>query len=147
MAKDQSKISKSDKSRSSDRLTKKRFYDFRKMSVWQRYLFLGVAIIGIVMLCFLIGLGVDYLLQQPATVALWGIGIGTILAMVFSYRQLIKIVDVPVGNLGAKKASRANNAKLVKRSNKSDGDGLSVEERQILAESQMLSSQDKDKSK
>lgn len=145
MTKDQPKISKSDKSRSSDRLTKRRFYDFRKMSVWQRYLFLGVAIIGIVMLCFLIGLGVDYLLQQPATVALWGIGVGAILAMVFSYRQLIKIVDVPVGNLGVKKASRENKAKLAKRSSKSDSDGLSVEERQILAESQMLSGQDKSK--
>ena len=145
MTKDQSKISKSDKSRSSDRSTKRRFYDFRKMSVWQRYLFLGVAIIGIVMLCFLIGLGVDYLLQQPATVALWGIGVGAILAMVFSYRQLIKIVDVPAGNLGAKKASRENKAKLAKRSSKSDSDGLSVEERQILAESQMLSGQAKSK--
>ena len=145
MTKDQSKISKSDKSRSSDRSTKKRFYDFRKMSVWQRYLFLGVAIIGIVMLCFLIGLGVDYLLQQPATVALWGIGAGAILAIVFSYRQLIKIVDVPVGSLGAKKASRENKAKLVKRSNKSDRDGLSVEERRILTESQLLSDQDKSK--
>ena len=145
MTKDQSKISKSDKSRSSDRSPKKRFYDFRKMSVWQRYLFLGVAIIGIVMLCFLIGLGVDYLLQQPATVALWGIGVGAILAIVFSYRQLIKIVDVPAGNLGAKKASRESKAKLVKRSNKSDRDGLSVEERRILAESQLLSDQDKSK--
>lgn len=115
------------------------------MSVWQRYLFLGVVIIGIVMLCFLIGLGADYLLQQPATVALWGIGVGAILAMVFSYRQIIKIVDVPVGNLGVKKASRENKAKLAKRSSKSDGDGLSVEERQILAESQMLSGQDKSK--
>lgn len=145
MTKDQSKISKSDKSRSSDRSPKKRFYDFRKMSVWQRYLFLGVAIIGIVMLCFLIGLGVDYLLQQPATVALWGIGVGAILAIVFSYRQLIKIVDVPVGSLGTKKASRESEAKLVKRSNKSDRDGLSVEERRILAESQLLSDQDKSK--
>lgn len=145
MTKGQSKISKSDKSRSSDRSPKKRFYDFRKMSVWQRYLFLGVAIIGIVMLCFLIGLGVDYLLQQPATVALWGIGVGAILAIVFSYRQLIKIVDVPVGSLGTKKASRESKAKLVKRSNKSDRDGLSVEERRILAESQLLSDQDKSK--
>lgn len=145
MTKGQSKISKSDKSRSSDRSPKKRFYDFRKMSVWQRYLFLGVAIIGIVMLCFLIGLGVDYLLQQPATVALWGIGVGAILAIVFSYRQLIKIVDVPVGSLGTKKASRKNKAKLAKRSSKSDSDGLSVEERRILAESQLLSDQDKSK--
>lgn len=70
-----------------------RWFDIRQMTVAGRYTFLGIVIVFTVLLFFFIGLAIDFTLQQPATMALWGIGLGSIIALVFTYRQLMKLVD------------------------------------------------------
>lgn len=70
-----------------------RWFDIRQMNVAGRYTFLGIVIIFTVLLFFFLGLAIDFALQQPATMALWGIGLGSLVALIFTYRQLMKLVD------------------------------------------------------
>ena len=65
-----------------------RWFDIRQMNVAGRYTFLGIVIIFTVLLFFFLGLAIDFALQQPATMALWGIGLGSVLALAFTWRQL-----------------------------------------------------------
>lgn len=106
-------------------------FNFVQMTTLQRYLFLGTAIIAIVLICFFAGLLVDYMFRQPATVALWGIAIGSVLAIVFTWRQLIKLVDT-TPKVSTKRKSR----KEIRNDRKKTASGLTVEEERILAESQ-----------
>ena len=70
-----------------------RWFDIRQMTVAGRYAFLGIVIVFTVLLFFFIGLAIDFALRQPATMVLWGIGLGSIIALIFTYRQLMKLVD------------------------------------------------------
>ena len=70
-----------------------RWFDIRQMTVAGSYAFLGIVIVFTVLLFFFIGLAIDFALRQPATMALWGIGLGSIIALIFTYRQLMKLVD------------------------------------------------------
>lgn len=70
-----------------------RWFDIRQMTVAGRYTFLGIVIVFTVLLFFFIGLAIDFALRQPATMALWGIGLGSLVALIFTYRQLMKLVD------------------------------------------------------
>lgn len=70
-----------------------RWFDIRQMNVAGRYTFLGIVIIFTVLLFFFLGLAIDFALQQPATMALWGIGLGTVISLIFTWRQLMKLVD------------------------------------------------------
>ena len=89
---------------------------------------------------FFIGLGIDFVLQQPATMALWGIGLGSVLALIFTWRQLIKLVDR--GTQGGKSKTKTR-AKPKHRSGKdrqstaNELAKLSPEEQRILAEASM----------
>lgn len=106
-------------------------FNFVQMTTLQRYLFLGTAIIAIVLICFFAGLLVDYMFRQPATVALWGIGIGSVLAIVFTWRQLIKLVDTT-----PKVTTKRRSHKEIRNDRKKTASGLTIEEERILAESQ-----------
>ena len=70
-----------------------RWFDIRQMTVAGRYTFLGIVVIFTVLLFFFIGLAIDFALKQPATMALWGIGLGSVIALIFTWRQLMKLVD------------------------------------------------------
>lgn len=70
-----------------------RWFDIRQMNVAGRYTFLGIVIIFTVLLFFFLGLAIDFALQQPATMALWGIGLGTVISLIFTWRQLMKLID------------------------------------------------------
>lgn len=70
-----------------------RWFDIRQMTVAGRYAFLGIVIVFTVLLFFFIGLAIDFALRQPATMALWGIGLGSLVSLIFTYRQLMKLVD------------------------------------------------------
>ena len=70
-----------------------RWFDIRQMTVAGSYAFLGIVIVFTVLLFFFIGLAIDFALRQPATMALWGIGLGSLVALIFTYRQLMKLVD------------------------------------------------------
>lgn len=105
-------------------------FNFVQMTTLQRYLFLGTAIIAIVLLCFFAGLFIDYMFKQPATVALWGIAIGSVLAIVFTWRQLVKLVDTT-----SKVTTKQKSHKEVRNDRKKTASGLTVEEERILAES------------
>lgn len=117
-----------------------RWFDIRQMNMAGRYAFLGIVIIFTVLLFFFIGLGIDFVLQQPATMALWGIGLGSVLALIFTWRQLIKLVDR--GAQGGKSKTKTG-TKSKHRSGKnrqSTADELaklSPEEQRILAEASM----------
>lgn len=106
-------------------------FNFVQMTTLQRYLFLGTAIIAIVLICFFAGLLVDYMFKQPATVALWGIAIGSVLAIIFTWRQLIKLVDTT-----PKVTTKRRTRKEIRNDRKKTASGLTVEEERILAESQ-----------
>lgn len=79
-----------------------RWFDIHQMTVAGRYTFLGIVIVFTVLLFFFIGLAIDFALRQPATMALWGIGLGSLVALVFTYRQLMKLVDRSNGQHTAK---------------------------------------------
>ena len=117
-----------------------RWFDIRQMNMAGRYAFLGIVIIFTVLLFFFIGLGIDFVLQQPATMALWGIGLGSVLALIFTWRQLIKLVDR--GTQGGKSKTKTR-AKPKHRSGKdrqstaNELAKLSPEEQRILAEASM----------
>lgn len=68
-------------------------FKIKRMTVGQRYLFIGLVLIIPTLLCFFVGLFIDYLLNQEATIALWGIGIGAITAVMIACQQLRKLVD------------------------------------------------------
>ena len=70
-----------------------RWFDIRQMTVAGRYTFLGIVIVFTVLLFFFIGLAIDFALRQPAAMALWGIGLGSLVSLIFTYRQLMKLVD------------------------------------------------------
>lgn len=106
-------------------------FNFVQMTTLQRYLFLGTAIIAIVLICFFAGLLVDYMFKQPATVALWSIAIGSVLAIIFTWRQLIKLVDTT-----PKVTTKRRSHKEIRNDRKKTASGLTVEEERILAESQ-----------
>lgn len=79
-----------------------RWFDIRQMTVAGRYAFLGIVIIFTVLLFFFIGLAIDFALQQPATMALWGIGLGSVIALIFTWRQLMRLVGTSHGGHAAK---------------------------------------------
>ena len=106
-------------------------FNFVQMTTLQRYLFLGTAIIAIVLICFFAGLFIDYMFKQPATVALWDIAIGSVLAIVFTWRQLVKLVDTT-----PKVTTKRKSHKEIRNDRKKTASGLTVEEERILAESQ-----------
>lgn len=68
-------------------------FDIRKMPTSAKYCFIGVGVIFIVLVCFFVGLAIDFLLKQPAIVAIWGIWLGAMLSLVFCWLQLRKLVD------------------------------------------------------
>ena len=134
---------------------RKRRFDIRYMSTSQRYAFIGIAIIFIVLFFFFAGLGVDYLLSQPATWAIWGIWLGALISLIFTWIQLSKLVDkqAKVRSFGAPtpidpgKKSRKAAAKAARKAVKHGSDAaevkrahamakLSPEELKILADAQ-----------
>ena len=130
-----------------------RWFDIRQMNMTGRYAFLGIVIIFTVLLFFFIGLGIDFVLQQPATMALWGIGLGSVLALIFTWRQLMKLVDQDASQTKGKSNSSSSQAKAKVRRQKSperqdkkrrqsvdtatELAKLSPEEQRILAEASM----------
>lgn len=134
---------------------RKRRFDIRYMSTSQRYAFIGIAIIFIVLFFFFAGLGIDYLLNQPATWAVWGIWLGALISLIFTWIQLSKLVDkqTKVRSFGAPtpidqgKKSRKAAAKAARKAAKRGSDTaevkraramakLSPEELKILADAQ-----------
>ena len=134
---------------------RKRRFDIRYMSTSQRYAFIGIAIIFIVLFFFFAGLGIDYLLNQPATWAIWGIWLGALISLIFTWIQLSKLVDkqAKVRSFGAPtpidqgKRSRKAAAKAARKAAKHGSDTaeakharamakLSPEELKILADAQ-----------
>ena len=134
---------------------RKRRFDIRYMSTSQRYAFIGIAIIFIVLFFFFAGLGIDYLLNQPATWAIWGIWLGALISLIFTWIQLSKLVDkqTKVRSFGAPtpidqgKKSRKAAAKAARKAAKHGSDTaevkharamakLSPEELKILADAQ-----------
>ena len=134
---------------------RKRRFDIRYMSTSQRYAFIGIAIIFIVLFFFFAGLGIDYLLNQPATWAIWGIWLGALISLIFTWIQLSKLVDkqAKVRSFGAPtpidqgKKSRKAAAKAARKAAKHGSDTaevkharamakLSPEELKILADAQ-----------
>lgn len=130
-----------------------RWFDIRQMNMAGRYAFLGIVIIFTVLLFFFIGLGIDFVLQQPATMALWGIGLGAVISLIFTWRQLMKLVDKDAAHTKdksnssssrtKKKAKRQKNPKLHNKKRQQSVDTatelakLSTEEQRILAEASM----------
>ena len=130
-----------------------RWFDIRQMNMAGRYAFLGIVIIFTVLLFFFIGLGIDFVLQQPATMALWGIGLGAVISLIFTWRQLMKLVDKDAAHTKdksnssssrtKKKAKRQKNPKLHNKKRQQSVDTatelakLSPEEQRILAEASM----------
>ena len=131
-----------------------RWFDIRQMNMAGRYAFLGIVIIFTVLLFFFIGLGIDFVLQQPATMALWGIGLGAVISLIFTWRQLMKLVDKGAqqtkgksnssSSRTKKKAKRQKNPKLHNKKRQQSVDTatelakLSPEEQRILAEASMV---------
>ena len=130
-----------------------RWFDIRQMNVAGRYTFLGIVIIFTVLLFFFLGLAIDFALQQPATMALWGIGLGAVISLVFTWHQLMKLVDKDAAHTKGKSNSsnsqaktKAKRQKSPKRQNKkrrqpvdtaTELAKLSPEEQRILAEASM----------
>ncbi len=130
-----------------------RWFDIRQMNVAGRYTFLGIVIIFTVLLFFFLGLAIDFALQQPATMALWGIGLGSVLALAFTWRQLMKLVDKGAQQTKGKPNSSSSRIKTkakrqkgpkhqdAKRQQSVDTAAelakLSPEEQRILAEASM----------
>ena len=98
-----------------------RWFDIRQMNMAGRYVFLGIVIIFTVLLFFFIGLGIDFVLQQPATMALWLVDRGT-----QGGKSKTKTRAKPKHRSGKDRQSTAN--ELAK---------LSPEEQRILAEASM----------
>ena len=117
-----------------------RWFDIRQMNMAGRYAFLGIAIIFTVLLFFFIGLGIDFVLQQPATMALWGIGLGSVLALMFTWRQLMKLVDRGTQGRKSKTKTRVKSKHRSGKGRQSTANELaklSPEEQRILAEASM----------
>ena len=130
-----------------------RWFDIRQMNVAGRYTFLGIVIVFTVLLFFFLGLAIDFALQQPATMALWGIGLGAVISLIFTWRQLIKLVDKGAQQTKGKPNSSSSRiktkAKRQKGSKHQDAKRqqsvdtaaelakLSPEEQRILAEASM----------
>ena len=134
---------------------RKRRFDIRYMSTSQRYAFIGIAIVFIVLFFFFAGLGIDYLLNQLATWAIWGIWLGALISLIFTWIQLSKLVDkqAKVRSFGAPtpidqgKKSRKAAVKAARKAAKHGSDTaevkhahamtkLSPEELKILADAQ-----------
>ena len=130
-----------------------RWFDIRQMNVAGRYTFLGIVIIFTVLLFFFLGLAIDFALQQPATMALWGIGLGAVISLIFAWRQLMKLIDNGTQQTKGKSNSSSSRTKTkvkrqkgskhqnVKRQQSVDTVAelakLSPEEQRILAEASM----------
>ena len=130
-----------------------RWFDIRQMNVAGRYTFLGIVIIFTVLLFFFLGLAIDFALQQPATMALWGIGLGAVISLIFTWRQLMKLVDKGAQQTKGKsnssssriktKAKRQKGPKHQDAKQQQPADAatelakLSPEEQRILAEASM----------
>ena len=130
-----------------------RWFDIRQMNVAGRYTFLGIVIIFTVLLFFFLGLAIDFALQQPATMALWGIGLGTAISLIFTWRQLMKLIDKGAQQTKGKSNSSSSQAKAKARHQKNpkrqdkkrqqsvdtaaELAKLSPEEQRILAEASM----------
>lgn len=130
-----------------------RWFDIRQMNVAGRYTFLGIVIIFTVLLFFFLGLAIDFALQQPATMALWGIGLGAVISLIFTWRQLMKLVDKGAQQTKGKPNSSSSRTKTkakrqkgpkhqdAKRQQSVDTAAklakLSPEEQRILAEASM----------
>ncbi|MDO4271971.1 MAG: hypothetical protein Q4C83_03270 [Candidatus Saccharibacteria bacterium] len=67
-------------------------FHIENMTVPQRYLFIGLVLIIPTLVGFFAGLAIDFALQQEATLALWGLGIGAIAALTMTWIQLKKLV-------------------------------------------------------
>ena len=131
----------------------RRWFDIRQMTVAGRYTFLGIVIIFTVLLFFFLGLAIDFALQQPATMALWGIGLGAVISLIFTWRQLMKLVDKDAAHTKDKSNSSSSRTKTKtkhqkspKRQNKKSQQSvdtatelakLSPEEQRILTEASM----------
>ena len=131
-----------------------RWFDIRQMNVAGRYTFLGIVIIFTVLLFFFLGLAIDFALQQPATMALWGIGLGTVISLIFTWRQLMKLIDKGTQQTKGKPNSSSSRIKTkakrqkgpkhqdAKRQQSVDTAAelakLSPEEQRILAEASMV---------
>ena len=130
-----------------------RWFDIRQMNVAGRYTFLGIVIIFTVLLFFFLGLAIDFALQQPATMALWGIGLGTVISLIFTWRQLMKLIDKGTQQTKSKSNSSSSRTKTkakrhkgpkhqnTKRQQPADAATelakLSPEEQRILTEASM----------
>ena len=71
---------------------KKKWLDIRQMSEPTRWAFIGTGIVIIVLACFMAGLGIDYLLKQEATIAVYGIWLGVALSILFCWLELRKLI-------------------------------------------------------
>ena len=128
----------------------RRWFDIRQMTVAGRYTFLGIVIIFTVLLFFFLGLAIDFALQQPATMALWGIGLGAVISLIFTWRQLMKLVDKDGSQTKGKSNNQSNRTKMKAKHSKHQDKKrqqpadtatelakLSPEEQRILAEASM----------
>ena len=129
------------------------WFDIRQMNVAGRYTFLGIVIIFTVLLFFFLGLAIDFALQQPATMALWGIGLGTAISLIFAWRQLMKLIDNGTQQTKGKSNSSSSRTKTKAKRQKgpkhqnvkrqqpaniaTELAKLSPEEQRILAEASM----------
>ena len=130
-----------------------RWFDIRQMNIAGRYTFLGIVIIFTVLLLFFLGLAIDFALQQPATMALWGIGLGAVISLIFTWRQLMKLVDKGAQQTKGKSNSSSSQTKTKTKHQKgpkhqnakrlqpvdtaTELAKLSPEEQRILAEASM----------
>lgn len=101
--------------------------DFVSMTTAQRYVYLGVMVCLIVMLCFFACLAIDKMMNQEAKFAYVGIFAGSLLACYFAFTKLKTLVnaDAPTLKKSEKRPKR--------RDRKIGKDGLSNIERDILA--------------
>lgn len=68
-------------------------FKIRRMTTGQRYLFIGLIIIIPTLVGFFAGLLIDWWLIQEATYALWGMGLGAVMALLLVYQQLRQLID------------------------------------------------------
>ena len=124
--------------RSNSRVRRHKRFDVRYMSVGARYIYMGVAVIGIVLLCFFIGLLIDFMMQQQATVAIAGIVVGAILALIFCFRQLLLLTKPIDGAVVSPFDSPSDSAtaKPKKTRRRDKLQQLSSQELKILTQSQ-----------
>ena len=122
-------------------------FDIRYMRTGQRYAFLGIVIVFVVLLFFFAGLAVDYLLMQEATCAIWGIWLGAFVAILFTWCQLAKLAGKPNSlepnphhhdkRVGSRKAKTAGSSSSKSSQVANDTMKLSAEELRILTEARL----------